>query len=330
MAVAQTSRERFHAAMQYGAPDRVPCFDEGLRDDVLDRWRQQGLPPDADLGAMFHYDRRELLPVEIRLQPDLKKFPTSRRGLKALRRRLVPDDPGRYPENWAERIAAWRRRDHILQFQVHRGFFLSMGVGDWTGFARAIYQLADSPRLVREIMEMYAEFAVRLAEKVLAEVEVDFASISEPIGGSGPPLLSPRHYEEFVLSTYLPVLDVLRRHGVGTIALVTYSDVRAYIPLLLKAGVNCLWISEANSQAIDYRELRREFGRDLRLIGGIDLDVLLLGKDEIRREIETKVPPLLAEGGYIPLAGGRVRGNVPFENYAYYRRVLEKVAKRGE
>ncbi|MEW6358932.1 MAG: uroporphyrinogen decarboxylase family protein [Planctomycetota bacterium] len=328
MAVAQTSRERFHATMRYGAPDRVPCLEEGLRDDVLDRWKQQGLPPGADLDAMFHYDRRELLPVDIRFRPDLKKFPTSRRGLRALRRRLDPDDPGRFPDDWAKQAAAWRTRDHILQFQVHRGFFLSMGVGDWTGFARAVYQLADSPRLVREIMEMHAQFAVHLAEKVLAEVDVDFASFSEPIGGSGPPLLSPRCYEEFVLSNYLPVIDVLHRRGVETIALVTYSDVRAYIPMLLKAGINCLWISEANSEAIDYRELRREFGRDLRLIGGIDLDVLLLGKEEIRREIETKVPPLLAEGGYIPLADGRVRANVPFEGYAYYRRVLEEVTRR--
>ncbi|HUS91778.1 MAG TPA: hypothetical protein VM695_07995, partial [Phycisphaerae bacterium] len=73
--------------------------------------------------------------------------------------------------------------------------------------------------------------------------------------------------------------------------------------------------------------LRRRFGRSLRLIGGIDLDALLRGKDAIRREIETKVPPLLAEGGYVPVADGRVRANVPFESYAYYRRVLQEVVQ---
>ena len=76
-----------------------------------------------------------------------------------------------------------------------------------------------------------------------------------------------------------------------------------------------------------YRRLRREFGRDLRLIGGIDLDVLLRDKRAIRREIMFKVPPLLEQGGYIPLADGRVRENVPFENYVYYRRLLEKVTQ---
>jgi len=104
----------------------------------------------------------------------------------------------------------------------------------------------------------------------------------------------------------------------------TFSDVRALMPSILEAGINCLWVSEAH---VDYRALRAEFGRDLRLIGGIDLDALLLDSDAIQHEIGIKVPPLLADGGYIPLADGRVRANVSFENYAYYRRLLEDVTQ---
>jgi uroporphyrinogen decarboxylase len=176
-------------------------------------------------------------------------------------------------------------------------------------------------------MEIYSEFAVRLAERVLREVEIDYASFSEPIGGNDRPLLSPQTYDEFVLPSYRPALDVLRRHGVDTIMYVTYANSRVLLPNVLKAGFNCVWACEVNVEAMDYRDLRREFGRDLRLIGGIDLDTLLDDKEAIRREIEEKVPPLLAEGGYVPLADGRVRGNVPFENYAYYRRLLERVTQ---
>jgi hypothetical protein len=75
---------------------------------------------------------------------------------------------------------------------------------------------------------------------------------------------------------------------------------------------------------MDYRELRREFGRDLRLIGGIDLDILRQGQDAIRREVEEKVPALLSGGGYIPMLDGRVRADVPFQNYCHYKRLLEK------
>ena len=43
------------------------------------------------------------------------------------------------------------------------------------------------------------------------------------------------------------------------------------------------------------------------------------------REMVNKILGELAEGGYIPLADGRVRVNVPFENYAYYRRLIEEL-----
>ena len=113
-----------------------------------------------------------------------------------------------------------------------------------------------------------------------------------------------------------------------TICLQTFANARILIPSILRCGFNCLWACEVNIETMDYRSLRREFGRDLRLIGGIDLDALRKDKEAIRQEIEEKVPPLIEEGGYIPLADGRVRADVPFENYVYYRRMLEKVTKR--
>jgi hypothetical protein len=134
-------------------------------------------------------------------------------------------------------------------------------------------------------------------------------------------------FEDFVLSTYRPVLDVLHRHQVRIIILRTYANARLLVPVLVKHGFDCLWACEVNTAAMDYRSLREEFGQDLRLIGGIDLDVLREGREAIRREVEEKVPPLLAQGGYVPLADGRVREDIPLENYIYYRQLLEKVTR---
>ena len=185
----------------------------------------------------------------------------------------------------------------------------------------------DDPAFVREAMAIQGEFAAGLAERVLKDVVVDAVLFSEPIGGNYGPLISPQMYEEMVLRSYEPVLDVLHKYKIETIVLVTYANARALIPSMLKWGFNCLWACEVNIDAMDYRELRREFGRDLRLIGGIDLDSLRRDKEAIRREVEEKVPPLVADGGYVPLADGRVRTDVPYENYVYYRELLEKVTQ---
>ena len=128
---------------------------------------------------------------------------------------------------------------------------------------------------------------------------------------------------------YQPVFDVFDRYGVSTIIFRTYANARILLPSVLESGFNCLWACEVNTEAMDYRDLRREFGRDLRLIGGIDLDALRHGKEAVRHEIEEKVPPLLADGGYVPLADGRVREDVPYSVYAYYRDLLKKAIQQG-
>jgi len=76
---------------------------------------------------------------------------------------------------------------------------------------------------------------------------------------------------------------------------------------------------------MDYLDLRREYKSDLRLIAGIDRDVLRQGKAHIRTELDTYVPPLLEAGGYLPLVDGRIREDIPFENYVYYRGYLEEL-----
>ena len=328
MNTQMTSRERFLKTMRNEKPDRVPYFEEGIRNDVIKAWRKQGLPKKAKLSEMFATDRHEEIEADLEPRPRPGKWPTSRNELNVLKKSLDPDDSRRLPWKWSRQVRTWQSRDHVLMLRVHRGFFLSMGVHGWDRFSEVIRLLIKDPKFVHETLAVQGEFAARMAERVLSEVEVDAVVFSDPIGGNDRPLMSPQMYEAFVLTSYQPVLDVVKRHGVETIVMRTFANARVLIPSILKWGFNCLWACEVNIDAMDYLDLRREFGPELRLIGGIDLDALRGGKEAIRREVEEKVPPLLAGGGYVPLADGRVRADVPFENYVYYRKLLEK-ATRG-
>jgi hypothetical protein len=323
-----SSRERFRETMGYGTPDRVPYFEEGIRSDVLTAWRTQGLTKDTDLATLFPCDHRERIEVDLEPRPKLLSRLDKMTDLIKFGRRLNPSDKARLPRQWSRRVRDWKSREHVLMLYVHRGFFLTMGVRNWDSFIDVMTLLMDQPDVVRKRMQIQGEFAARLSDRILQEVQVDAVVFSEPIGGNDRPLISPQMYEEFVLKNYEPVLDVLRRHNIATICLQTFANARILIPSILKWGFNCLWACEVNIEAMDYRSLRKEFGRDLRLIGGIDLDALRKDKAAIRQEIEEKVPPLIEQGGFIPLADGRVRADVPFENYVYYRQLLEKVTQR--
>jgi hypothetical protein len=321
------SRQRFLATMRFGKPDRVPYFEEGIRKEVLKAWRKQGLAPRADLAKMFETDGREEISLDVDPHPWPKRWPAKRVELEAYARRLDPNDPARVPENWKKKIKTWKNRQHVLMMRVHIGFFETMGVDGWQRLHELIVLMHKDPGFVREMMRINGEFVAALTGRLLREVKIDAAIFGEPIGDNHGPLISPKMYADLVLPSYQPILEVLRQHGVDITILRTYANARLLIPVLMEHGIDCLWACEVNTAAMDYRSLRQEFGNRLRLIGGIDLDVLREGKEAIRREVEQKVPPLLEQGGYVPLADGRVREDIPFENYVFYRQLLEKVTQ---
>jgi hypothetical protein len=321
------SRQRFLETMQFGHPDRVPYFEEGIRADVLKAWRKQGLAADADLDKMFASDLREEIDLDVYPHPWPSHWPVSTSELKAFTRRLDPEDRTRLPKNWKRSLPCWKQRDHVLMMRIHQGFFLTMGVYGWQRFHELMKLIHDDPGFVRDMMKLQAEFVAALTDRALQDVEIDAAVFSEPIGANHGSLISPSMFVDFCLSSYGPILDVLRRHKVKILILRTYANARLLLPVLMEHGFDCLWACEVNTASMDYRSLRKEFGTGLRLIGGVDLDVLREGRDAIRAEVEQKVPPLLAQGGYVPLADGRVRKDIPFENYIYYRQLLEKLTR---
>lgn len=323
-----TSRERFRQTMNYGTPDRVPCFEEGIREEVIDAWRSQGLPKNKTLSQIFPYDKRREIIFDAEPHPKSEKLPTSDAELDTFRKSLDPTDPNRLSKNWKSFVETCHTGDHTLMLRVHSGLFLTMGVNTWSRFMEVMNLIIDYPDMTREIMTIQGEFSAQMTERVLVDIDIDAAIFSEPIGGNDKPLISPEMYEAFVLKSYEPVLDVLKKHGVQILVFRTYANARVLIPSIMKWGFNCVWACEAGIPAMDYKNMRREFGKDLRLMGGIDLNVLRLDKAAIKREVENKVPALLADGGYVPLADGRVREDVPFENYAYYRQLLGEITGR--
>ena len=321
------SRQRFLETMHFGHPGRVPYFEEGIRKEVLQAWQKQGLAAQADLAKMFATDEREEIRLDVDPHPWPERWPTTRAELEDYARRLDPGDLTRIPEGWKDNIKSWKSRQHVLMMRLHIGFFETMGVDGWPRLHELIVLIHDDPGFVREMMRINGAFIASLTERLLQDVQIDAAVFSEPIGDNHGTLISPKMYADLVLSSYQPIVEILRRHSVDIPILRTYANARLLIPVLMEHGIDCLWACEVNADAMDYRALRQEFGTGLRLIGGIDLDVLREGKQAIQREVEQKVPPLLEQGGYIPLADGRVREDIPLENYVYYRELLEKITQ---
>ncbi len=74
--------------------------------------------------------------------------------------------------------------------------------------------------------------------------------------------------------------------------------------------------------------LRERFGKDLRLLGGVDKMVLQTDKDSIKKELE-RLRPVVEEGGFIPHVDHRTQPTVSLENYLYYLDLKREMFNAG-
>jgi uroporphyrinogen decarboxylase len=139
-------------------------------------------------------------------------------------------------------------------------------------------------------------------------------------------LISPRVVRNLMLPGYRRICDKLRSHGIDVIFVDCDGNIDELVPIWLEAGINGVWPLEAAS-GMNPVDLRRQYGRDLLLVGGIDKRELSKGLDEVKVEVQRVVPALYAEGGYIPTVDHSVPPDVPWRNYAYFRRLLGEIAQ---
>jgi hypothetical protein len=326
-----TERERFLATLLGGKPDRFPFFDLEPDDDTLELWWNQGLPRGATIAEQFRLETHESVELEIRSSPFYEMAPDLLESPDAFLRHYDPDDPDRLPRNFEERCQRVRRQGRVLYVSATGGGLLQMlGVGDWDSLLAACDALVNRPAWVESLLERTIGFHCLLLERVLSKVTVDYAALYEPIASNAGPVVSPAMFERYSMPGYRRVIDLLLRHGVPLrILCTTGGDLGPLLPMLLDAGINALWISNIMTEGMEYRQLRRDYGSDIALIGGIDSTALLRGETAVRRAVEETVPPLLEHGRYLPCLDDRPRDNTPFAMYALYRELLTKIAERG-
>ncbi len=327
------ARERFLETLRCGSPDRVPYYDHEIRKDVVERWWREGLPPGIPVERFFNLDRWEALMtreepcLNVRPIPEFRGPLRTRADFKRLKAAYDPDTPGRYPKEWDGMVRRWKDRHYPVGVTAWRGMLLSLAVGGWSSLTDVLYGVYDHPDLIDEMMDHVTHFMLSLIEKALNEVRFDYALLAEPISSCHAPVVGPRTYRRHALPGLRRVVERLRAAGIDILILDTHGAVKPIIPLALEAGVNTLWLGSARAADVNYLELRRQFGKDLRLIGGLDVRVLERNEKAIEREVMSLAPPLLEQGGYIPMVDERVRSYVSFQNYSYYRKLIRRLAE---
>jgi uroporphyrinogen-III decarboxylase len=353
-------RERFLATMNYRERDHCPWGEMGFWPETLERWHKEGWPRDISLNQFFGFDhhrqqvnvsmgfipsfKREIIEETERYRvvrredgviakefkgelsyhmPQWLRFPMETRNdwENQIKPRLNPDSPGRYPGNWAEMLPRWQQRDYSLTMRMGSIFGW---LRNWMGIENIALALYDDPQWIQEMMNYIAEFCCACGKKALEEVNLDYILLWEDMAYKSGPLISPNMFRQFMLKLYKKLTGFIRDHGVDLIIVDSDGYAEPLIPLWLEGGVNGFYPIERVA-GMDPIQLRKRYGRQLRLLGGIDKKAMISGPKAIDRELANAVP-LLKEGGYMPWCDHHVPPDVSLENYMYYVKRMKEAS----
>ncbi len=323
-----SQKQRFLDTLLGSGSDRFPFFDLEPAEETLVQWYTQGLPRDRSVAEFFRLEEHYSVGLMIRSYPYFRMAPDLLHDPSSFSRHYDPDEPSRYAKDFAKRAERLNKHGRVLYVDASGGGFLQMlGVGDWESLKSACYALVEDPGMVEDLLERTTDFYCICLKRVLSKARVDYASFYEPIASNTGPVISPAMFERFAIPGYRKVLDLLDDFQVPLrILCTTGGNLTSLLPPLREAGINGVWISNIRSSGMEYQALRRTFGPDLALIGGIDSRILRLDESAMRRKLEETVLPLLETGHYLPCLDDRPRANTTFSQYSLFRHILEEIA----
>ncbi len=351
------ARERFIAAMHYRERDRCPICDFSFWSETIEIWKDQGLPAEVTLSNTNEYFGMDPLWRNSETNPGLcpgfgwkvledrgdHEVIQQNDGVRVLRKkfmgsiphhlghlltdraswekhykpRLDPSHPDRVPkdaEDYKKRHAPEKREAPL---SLWCGSLYGC-LRDWMGMENLSYLVYDDPALFEEMVTTLADCSIATLEWAFSTgLPFDGANFWEDMCYNSGPLLSPEHFKKYLVPQYKRVTEILYKNGVDVVWLDCDGKIDELAPLWLDAGVNCMFPIEVGTWRADPLKFRKEYGKDMLLIGGVDKHILAQNPEAIAAEVN-RLTPLVEEGGYIPLPDHRVPPDVPLKNYLFY------------
>ena len=355
-----TDRERFNSQMHYRPIDRCFNMEFGYWSENFSSWPmfvENRITNNWEADVFFNFDRIATTGVPLWLVPPFPEKVVSETaatrvlmngdGLLAevpkdghdtiphyIKATVVtPDDWKRCKEERMRRDDPARKPDIAALKARHppdRDYPLGVDCGSMIGrirnmltFEGLAYATYDYPDMVEDMVETCCRIVEDSLDHLLPHFDFDFAAGWEDICFKNGPIVSVDFFANVVGPRYKRISTKLHAAGIDLWWMDCDGDVRPILPHFLKNGVNCLFPFEVNGCAHP-AELLAEYGKDLRIMGGVDKIELAKGPAAIRAYLETLVP-LVERGGYIPFCDHRCPPNVRQEDYLFYLDLKEKM-----
>lgn len=350
-----TTHERFTRMFEHREADRVPIIDSPWHGTIL-RWRREGMPEGADWREFFGVDKVASVGVDIspryecRVIEDTEAYSifTSPWGVTMKQFKQADSTPEFIdytvvnPDRWEEakrRMTVDRSRVDWANLEQNYPRWKAEGqwiqAGFWFGFDVAhswmagtetlLIAMAEQPEWVRDVFGHYLDMCIAHFDMVW-DAGYRFDSIFWPddMGYKNTPFFSTRMYRELVKPAHRRAAQWAHAKGIRA-HLHSCGNIMPLLPDILDAGIDALNPIERKA-GMDVLALKREYGGRLVLHGGVNA-VLWDDRDSIIAEIESLVPALKENGGYIFSSDHSIPNSVSLDNF---RAIVACVKRAGK
>jgi len=345
-----TNRELFNSIMHYDSFDRMPVIHWNGWPETMERWYQEGLPRDADVHAFL--DTRPLwfwsganvglypaFEEETREETAEYRIYRDRNGVlcKAWKNQSsIPhyiDVTLKTPRDWEQHYLPRLQpnpqrlgpdRDAAIAKAKSSDVPVAFGTGslmgwirDWMGVENLAYFMYDHRDCFAEMVKTIADLVCWAADQVLPNIKVDIGFGWEDICGRSGPFVSPHIFAACVAPHYRRIRQKLEQYGVDLYGIDSDGDISALLKPWLDAGVNVQFPVEVGVWEADGMAFRRQYGRDLRIVGHFNKMTLERGRPAIQKEFD-RLRPLMENGGYVILPDHLITPGVSLADYRWY------------
>jgi uroporphyrinogen decarboxylase len=232
-----------------------------------------------------------------------------------------PPDP-KDPAIWAgKRGEAQAIRDAGYAVLAVGGTALQVGhnYAFTRGFELFLTDMLDDPAFWHGYADRLTEWAIDYMTAFLTPIAdlVDIVQFTDDLGTQRGLVMNPARYRSFLKPYHRAWMEAVHRIAPhAPIAIHTCGSVYDIIPDLIEIGVEILNPIQPRAANMEPWRLKREFGRDLSFLGGVDIqDLLPHGTvEDVRAGVRSLIEVLGPGGGYIVAPSHQFQPDVPPEN----------------
>lgn len=196
---------------------------------------------------------------------------------------------------------------------VLMGSFFCNAYTSLFGFENFMYKLADERGLIEEVLELEADYQAALARR-LAEYPLTFFYVGDDLAFKSGTIIHP----DLLREMWAPRMSRVFAPALAkNIPILFHSDgnIEALIPDLLEMGVSAL--NPIEPYGMDIREIKRKYGRNLTLVGNLDVGGALSNgtPEQVRAEARQLIADVGRDGGFVLASCHSITANVKPDNF---------------